>query len=202
MSRRKLGYLAALPALLALNSGLARADDMFGGSASGQSVWQGGYIGAHGGAGLGTAGSLTTGGTLVGMHGGVNFQANQLVGGGEVDVTASQIKNTATSESFTQKWMTSGRIRGGLTFGNLLTYGTAGLAASSMNYTNTYSTDATKFGWVYGGGIEAMVMPHVVLRGEFLHYDLGSSSYVNSNAQSVSLDTQSNVFRFGIGYKF
>ena len=202
MSRRKLGYLAALPALLALNSGLARADDMFGGSASGQSVWQGGSIGAHGGAGLGTAGSLTTGGTLVGMHGGVNFQANQLVGGGEVDVTASQIKYTATSESFTLKWMTSGRIRGGLTFGNLLTYGTAGLAASSMNYTNTYSTDATKFGWVYGGGVEAMVMPHVVLRGEFLHYDLGSSSYVNSNAQSVSLDTQSNVFRFGIGYKF
>ena len=202
MSRHTSSYFVTLPAFLMFGVVYAHADDILGGSASSQAQWQGGYIGAHGGAGLGTAGSLTTGGTLVGMHGGINFQANQLVGGGELDVTASQIKNNATSENFTQKWMTSGRVRGGLTFGNLLTYGTAGLAAGSMNYTNTYSTDATKIGWVYGGGVEALVMPHVVLRGEFLHYDFGSSSYLNSSAQSVSLDTQSNVFRFGIGYKF
>jgi len=202
MSRQKIGCFAALSAFLVFNLGSAYADDILGGSASSQAMWQGGYIGAHGGAGLGTAGSLTTGGTLVGMHGGINFQANQLVGGGELDVTASQIKNNATSENFTQKWMTSGRVRGGFTFGNLLTYGTAGLAVSSMNYTNTYSTDATKIGWVYGGGVEAMVMPHVALRSEFLHYDLGSSSYLNSSAQSVSLDTQSNVFSFGVDYKF
>ncbi len=202
MSRQNLVHLAVLPAIVALNLCSANADDLFGGSAPTQSTWQGGYIGAHGGAGLGTSGSLTTGGTVVGMHGGINFQSNQLVGGGEVDVTASQIKNNATNENFTQKWMTSGRVRGGFTFGNLLTYGTAGLAASAMNYSNSYSTDATKIGWVYGGGVEAMVMPHVVLRGEILHYDMGSASYLNASAQSVSLDTQSNVFRFGIGYKF
>jgi outer membrane immunogenic protein len=202
MSWRKLGYLAGIPVILALHLKAVHADDMFGGPVSGLTMWQGGYIGAHGGAGLGTAGSLTTGGTLIGMQGGVNFQSNQLVGGGEVDVTASQIKNNATGESFTQNWMTSGRVRGGFTFGNLLTYGTAGLAASAMNYTNTYSTDVTKFGWVYGGGVEAMVMPHVFLRGEFLRYDLGNSSYLNASAHSISLDTQSNVFRFGVGYKF
>jgi outer membrane immunogenic protein len=185
----------ALVAMLGASSALAQ-------EAPSRTVWEGAYLGLHGGAGLGTAGSLSTGGTLLGAQGGYNFQAGQIVGGGEIDATASQIKNSSSSESFSQKWLTSGRARAGFVFGNLLTYGTFGAAASTTNYTNTYSTDVFKVGLVYGGGVEAMIMPHVVLRGELLRYDIGSSSYVNSSGQSVSLDTQSNVFRFGISYKF
>ncbi len=202
MKRHLVVTLVALSSIMTLSINVAKADDLFGNPDAGRAVWQGAYIGAHTGAGLGTAGGLSTGGTVIGLHGGYNFQAGQIVGGGEVDATSSQIKNNASGETFTQKWMTSGRMRGGFVNGNLMTFGTFGIAASATNYTNTYSTDVSKIGWVYGGGVEAMVMPHVVLRGELLRYDMGSASYKNSIGQSVALDTQSNVFRFGISYKF
>ena len=173
------GITTALTVLASLTvQGLATANAQ---DATGRAMWEGGYIGVHGGAGLGTAGSLSTGGTLLGLHGGYNFQAGQIVA---------------------QKWIASGRARAGYAFGNLLTYGTVGFAGNATNYTNTYSTDVFKLGLVYGGGVEAMIMPHVVLRGEVLRYEMGSSAYLNSSGQSVSLDTQSNVFRFGMAYKF
>jgi outer membrane immunogenic protein len=187
---------------LAFSGHASRADDLFTGYSANNTSWQGGYLGVHGGAGLGTAGTLTTGGTLLGLHGGINFQSGQLVGGSEADFTASQVQNSATNESFKQDWMGTGRVRGGFTYGNLLTFGTAGLAIASTRYTNTYSTNVTNIGWVYGGGVEAMILPHVALRGELLHYSLGSESYLNSNGSTISLDTQSNIFRFGIDYKF
>ena len=194
------GITTALTVLASLTlQGLATAHAQ---DATGRAMWEGGYIGVHGGAGLGTAGSLSTGGTLLGLHGGYNFQAGQIVGGGEVDAASSQIKNTSSKESFAQKWIASGRARAGYAFGNLLTYGTVGFAGNATNYTNTYSTDVFKLGLVYGGGVEAMIMPHVVLRGEVLRYEMGSSAYLNSSGQSISLDTQSNVFRFGMAYKF
>jgi hypothetical protein len=202
MKRQIVSTLLALSSVTMISVSATKADDLFGAADTGRALWQGAYIGAHTGAGLGTAGGLSTGGTVIGLHGGYNFQAGQIVGGGEVDATSSQIKNSASGETFTQKWMTSGRMRGGFVYGNLMTYGTFGMVASATNYTNTYSTDVSKVGWVYGGGVEAMVMPHVVLRGELLRYDMGSASYLNSAAQSVSLDTQSNVFRFGVSYKF
>ncbi len=167
-----------------------------------RAMWQGAYVGVHTGIGLGNAGSLSTGGSVLGLDGGYNFQAGHVVGGGEIDATSSQIKNDGTNESFNQKWMTSARARAGYAFGNLLTYGTFGLAVTATNYTNTYSTDATKAGWVYGAGVEAMIMPHIALRGELLRYDMGNSSYLNSSDQPLSLNTESNVFRIGIAYKF
>ena len=170
-------------------------------STDGVANWQGGYIGAHGGVGLGTAGSLTTGGTLYGLHGGMNIQSGSFVGGLEGEVDASQVKNSSTSESFTQSWIASGRGRGGYAFGNNLAYGTFGLGISGTNYTNVNSTDVIKYGIVYGAGLETFVMPNVTLRGEFIHYDLAASNYL-ANGSSVSLDTKSNLLRLGISYKF
>ena len=193
----RLGFGLALA--LGLGGGSAKAAGLF--STDGVSNWQGGYFGFHGGAGLGTAGSLTTGGTVYGAHGGMNIQSSQFVGGLEGDFDASQVKNSSTSESFTQSWTASGRGRGGYAFGTNLAYGTLGLAISGTNYTNVNSTDAIKYGVVYGAGVETLAMPNVVLRGEFLHYDLAASNYL-ANGSSVSLDTKTNLFRFGISYKF
>jgi len=203
MSRR-LSCLMALGVALSagLFAGSATADDMFNSSAP-MAAWQGAYVGAHGGLGLGTSGNLSTGGTAFGMHGGYNFQSQQFVGGGELDLTASQIKNSATSESFTQRWMTTGRARGGFAFSSMLAYGTVGLALGGTNYSaGSYSTDSFNFGYVYGAGLESMVMPHVALRGEVLHYDLGSANYLNSSGASQLFKTTSDIVRFGVDYKF
>ena len=192
----KLGFGLLLAACLSSSS---FAGGLF--STDGVSNWQGGYFGVHGGAGLGTAGSLTTGGTVYGAHGGMNIQSGQFVGGLEADFDSSQVKNSSTSESFTQSWTASGRGRGGYAFGTNLAYGTLGLAIGGTNYSNVNSTDAVKYGIVYGAGIETLAMPNVVLRGEFLRYDLAASNYL-ANGSSVSLDAKTNLFRFGISYKF
>ncbi|MFM8701949.1 MAG: outer membrane protein [Hyphomicrobiales bacterium] len=178
------------------------AADLFGDN-TGVTYWQGAYAGLHLGGGLGSAGGLTTGGTVVGAHGGYNFQAGQFVSGGEIDYSSSKIKNSSSNESFNQNWLTSFRARGGYTFGNLLTYGTLGLAYGPTEYVkNGTKTDASKLGWILGGGVEAMIAPNVSLRGELLHYDLGSSAYSNGAGGSISLDTTSNIIRTGLSYKF
>ena len=113
--------------LLTASADVSKAADLFGNS-SGVTYWQGAYVGLHLGGGLGSAGSLTTGGTVMGAHGGYNFQADRFVIGGEIDYSASKLKNTSTNESFSQSWLSSVRARGGYTFGNMLTYGTFGIA--------------------------------------------------------------------------
>lgn len=180
----------------------SKAADLFGNSV-GVTYWQGAYAGVHLGGGLGSAGSLTTGGTVMGAHGGYNFQADRFVSGGEIDYSASEIKNSSSNEHFNQSWLSSLRARGGYTFGNMLTYGTLGFAYGPSEYTKSgTASKELKIGWVLGGGVEAMIAPNVMLRGEFLHYDLGSSSYANGLGGSVSLRTVSNVIRTGLSYKF
>lgn len=189
-------------AFLGFFPAVASAADLFGDSV-GITYWQGPYAGIHLGGGLGEAGSLTTGGTVIGAHGGYNFQADRFVGGGEIDYSSSGIKNSSSGESFKQSSIASIRARGGYTFGNMLTYGTIGFAYGPTEYTKAgTSTDESKFGLALGGGVEAMISPNVMLRGEFMHYDLGSSSYSNGTGGTVSLHTETNVIRTGLSYKF
>jgi len=185
---------ALLPASFASAGGLVPTDNSI--------PWQGSYIGVHGGAGIGTAGDMSTGGTLYGLHGGMNLQGGQFVAGIEADFDSSQVNNTTTDKSFSQSWISSGRARGGVAFGNNLIYGTGGLAVTGTNYTDTLSTDVTKFGRAYGAGFETLATPNIVLRGELLHYDFDPGNYRDSAGDKVILDTKTNLFRFGVSVKF
>lgn len=87
----------------------------------------------------------------------------------------------------------SARVRVGyLLFGpSLLAYGTAGVGwgRASVNAALTecvgtrcvdiidLTAKPNLFGWVAGGGVEWQIMPHLRLRGEYLHYDFGSTTY-------------------------
>lgn len=166
------------------------------------SPWQGSYIGVHGGAGIGTAGDMSTGGTLYGLHGGMNLQGGQFVAGIEADFDSSQVNNTTADKSFSQSWISSGRGRAGVSFGNNLIYGTGGLAVTGTNYTDSTSTDVTKFGTAYGGGFETLATPNIVLRGELIHYDFSAADYRDNAGNKVAIDTKTNLFRFGIAVKF
>src|SRR5207244_13148951 len=72
----------------------------------------------------------------------------------------------------------SARARVGYLFTpNLLAYGTAGLGwgRSELNIVG-FDAKPTLFGWVAGGGMEYKLFQHVRIRGEYLHYDFGSTS--------------------------
>lgn len=88
----------------------------------------------------------------------------------------------------------SARVRAGfLLADSFLVYATGGLgfARSQATISETFTVGtqsetlsatakATNFGWVAGGGIEWQLMQYLRLRGEYLHYDFGSTSYAFS----------------------
>lgn len=125
-------------------------------------------------------------------------------------------------------------IRGrlGLTFDRLMLYGTGGVAFAEINSSlgtnclvngcadqggasaalSNYATKKT--GWVAGGGIEWMLDANWIVRGEYLHADLGSVTNllvldpVNSCfaggpcGATFSRDIRYDIVRLGASYKF
>lgn len=183
---------------------------------------------------------LNSGGGLIGLYAGYNWQftPNYLIGI-EVDVSRTWNKASAstidrdnagvpfvgiapTTMERDLEWLGSLRARFGYVLtNNALLYATGGLAWGAVHYTSTLSSEpagttwnndsrATEIGYVLGGGLEWMMTPHMILRGEYLFYHLsGESALVNSTPLSPpfqinwtwnSFDT--HVARLGISYKF
>jgi outer membrane immunogenic protein len=121
-----------------------------------------------------------------------------------------------------------GSVRGrvGVTFDNVMLYGTGGVAFadvsstaglscldfgcdnSSFRFATTNSTSSVKTGWVAGVGAEWHVIGNWIARGEWLHYDIGSSSSFLAGqgtcdcTASVSQKLHYDVMRLGFNYKF
>jgi outer membrane immunogenic protein len=149
-------------------------------------TWTGPYIGIDVGAyrhrtesfdqtfGLipGFSGSLTTTSPFVGVHAGYNWQNNWVVLGVEADIS-SPSRNASTSYGpvgFTNpetlstqiKWLSTFRARAGVTYSDLLIYGTVGAAVARISNTRadplilgfTLTDDSTRAAPVWGGGVE------------------------------------------------
>ena len=128
-----------------------------------------------------------------------------------------------------------GTVRGrlGYAFNQFLIYGTGGFAygetfekaslytagnAAQLRYFGSHSDMQT--GYTYGGGVEYALpttsflnffkSSAVTIKGEYLRYDLGSSSFLATNqlntatgsAYSVRTKTEGNIVRVGLNYKF
>jgi outer membrane immunogenic protein len=146
-------------------------------------------------------------------------------------VTAPWIVNPgggAVSRSFTimsstLDWVSSLRARlGYLVTPDFMLYGTAGGALGKIDYAASNSggaipyTTSTAFsrtqgGWVAGGGLEWMITPNWLLRGEYLYYSLdGSPSVVAGSVTPIPLgasgyswsNTNASVARAALSYRF
>jgi outer membrane immunogenic protein len=79
-----------------------------------------------------------------------------------------------------------------------------------------WSINSTRTGWTVGGGLEWMFAPNWTVKGEYLYYDLGSSTYsfpslVQTNGAGVpffganaatTFDFKGSIARAGVNYKF
>jgi outer membrane immunogenic protein len=126
-------------------------------------------------------------------------------------------------------WIATLRGRIGYTFGSVMLYGTGGAAWVNNSVTVTADCrlgvcgggvapglfaatfDNNRTGWVAGVGLEWMITPNWLIRGEWLHADVGNSSGVLNiptgivgRTQTVawSRDLTIDIARFGIAYKF
>ena len=172
--------------------------------------FQGLYVGVHGGYQWQDASGtfdntnlspLDLNGPLVGGQLGYNVQYNWFLMGVELDASTGVSNEgsatnvgaagTSTLKSDTS-YLTSARARLGVATNNVLFFGTIGYAAAKFTVADTGpagfqgETRLKENGLVYGGGIEWKLATGLSLRGEYLHYDVGTSAYLPSNFPDVN----------------
>jgi outer membrane immunogenic protein len=166
---------------------------------------------------------LSTNGASIGFGGGFNWQAGMLVFGVEGDWSRLTLRNDipfsgtivpfgAVSGTLAADldWVATARARAGISIGQTLVYGTAGLAVAGVSgevvifgAPAAFSDTAWLPGWVIGGGIEYALSPVWTIKGEFMRLHVGSGP-LSSSAGAVPLSSSIDVYnvRAGLNYKF
>ena len=166
-------------------------------------------------------------GGVFGFGGGYLWQYGAWVGGLEVDYGFSDEKEDRSFRIFNEcdvevsrrlescggrinvhskiDALGSARVRAGYLFTpNMLVYGTAGLGfgRSEVNTANVFIAKPNLFGWVAGGGLEYKLVEHVRVRGEYLHYDFGSTGYAFQPFVTINAKTTDDVVRGALIWSF
>jgi outer membrane immunogenic protein len=168
-------------------------------------------------------GSIKGHGGLIGGTVGYNWQWTNWVAGIEADYGWSHIAAighdaavfpTCTAGGIGQCGATlesfgTARGRLGYSFNRLLVYGTAGLGfgdlkgiISNPGSAITGTGSKTNTGFVYGGGLEAMLGQNWTAKIEYLHVDLGDGPVVTNGTARQALDWKTDIVRVGLNYKF
>ncbi len=180
-------------------------------------IWQGLYVGGHGGYVTGSATPTNgydtvdfTGGAF-GVHVGYNAQMGNVVIGLEGDGTWSNGSGSRafSGPAFVQadlNWTSSLRLRAGYAVNNVLFYGTGGLAFGNFGI-GVGTTDVassisqTSLGYVVGGGIEMKFHQNLSGRVEALYYGFNDKTYDFATG-SVPVDLNATTIRAGLTYHF
>jgi outer membrane immunogenic protein len=183
-------------------TGIAAAADYFAPSPLGPYSWIGPYIGANAGYEWGTVSNSPTrpSGVAGGIEGGYNWQRGQFVFGGETDLALSSASATVGPVEFFNPWLGTLRGRGGFTLGNVLLFGTAGLAYGELHATSAGLSEwHGNLGWVAGAGVEVGFSHHWSAKAEWLYLDLAGNNFSVTGANN---GLSANLLRFGVNYHF
>jgi outer membrane immunogenic protein len=164
--------------------------------------WSGPYLGGQLGYQWGNATNnpARPSGIAGGVRGGYNWQTGSLVFGAEVDLNISAAQDRFANWKFSNPWF--GTVRGlvGYAFGNVLVYGTLGLAVGGGRVElGGASEPRTHTGWTAGAGMEVTLTDAWSARVEYLYVDLSDRPYglIGSNH-----GFESSLFRIGVNYRF
>jgi outer membrane immunogenic protein len=155
--------------------------------------WSGLYAGINAGYEWGhvTSSNIDPSGVAGGGQVGYNWQSGQFVFGAETDIQASAADDTFAPWKFSNPWFGTLRGRVGYALGNVMFYGTGGLAFGELRATTFgLSESHTNAGWTAGVGAEMGFAPNWSAKIEYLYVDLANSNFVITGA--------SNGYRFGL----
>ncbi|HET6839341.1 MAG TPA: outer membrane beta-barrel protein, partial [Bradyrhizobium sp.] len=190
MNRFVLGAVA----LIAVGSTVpARAADLPYGSRTPYTVnqplnvysWAGPYLGANLGYEWGSVERSPTKpqGFEGGIQAGYNWQSGPLVFGVEGDIQASSADDTFAAWKFSNPWFGTLRGRVGYALGNVMFFGTGGLAFGELRATTFgLSESHSTAGWTAGVGAEMGFAPNWSAKVEYLYVDLANSNFVITGA--------------------
>ena len=181
------------------------------------SIWQGIYVGGHGGYSIGWAtpsGGFDTvdlSGAAIGGHVGYNSQSGNWVLGLEADGTWNDTSGVRTFGGPVRvdahaDWTSSLRARIGYSFGNVLLYATGGAAFGGFDIGVSQVGIASRagetvFGYVAGGGLEMKLAPDWSARIEALHYGFDDKSFRFATG-GVPVDLGITTVRAGLTFHF
>jgi len=197
--------IAAATIATAIAANTANAADM-GGRYSPYSApsplaysWIGPYVGLNLGAQFGSAtnSGADPWGVTGGGQAGYNWQWSNVVFGVEADIQGSSAEDTFAAHKYANPWFGTMRGRAGVTFNNILLYGTGGLAFGGGKID---SESNVHVGWAAGAGIEVGLTPHWSARAEYLYVDLANQTYATPSLLQHSFE--SNILRLGVNYRF
>jgi outer membrane immunogenic protein len=177
--------------------------------------WNGLYLGGEGGWGWTSTKGLNATGDFGGGQIGYNYQTGNFVFGVEADGSfANIVSDNVTIPVFTpslgffpsdevgyrEDGLASLRGRFGYAMNSLLFYGTAGGGWIHGRATLSGVTEQNwRGGWAAGGGVEWGFLPNWSVKVEYLHFDVGSTTYFGAfNTGNVNLET----FKIGVNYLF
>jgi len=189
-------------AILLAMTRVAAAADYYAPSPLGAYSWIGPYLGANVGYEWGSVSNSQTqpSGLAGGIAAGYNWQQGHFVFGGETDVSLSAADATVAPVEFSSPWFGTLRGRGGLALGNVLIFGTAGLAYGDLRADTTGLTEShTSVGWVAGAGVEVGFARHWSAKAEWLYLDFADRSFTITGANN---GLSANLLRFGVDYHF
>ncbi|WP_170984278.1 outer membrane protein [Rhodoligotrophos defluvii] len=147
-------------------------------------------------------------GPMLGGLAGFDMQLGNMVLGAEADTSFGSVKGAGLGTTVELRQFSTFRGRVGYALGDVLLYGTAGLALadvamkSRVCQTCIKADDLVK-GWTYGGGIETKLTDNVSLRGEYLYTDLDAKQFdFNMPKGSGRLRTDGmHTFRAAVSYQ-
>jgi outer membrane immunogenic protein len=168
------------------------------------SSWAGPYLGGVLGYDWGSVSNNPThpAGFVGGIEAGYNWQYGNgnWVFGVEGDIEATGADDTFAPWKFSNPWFGTVRGRAGYALGNVLFYGTGGLAFGELHgQTFGFSESHTTAGWTVGLGAEAKLAPNWSAKIEYLYIDLSSSQFAITG---VSNGYRAGVARIGVNYHF
>lgn len=164
--------------------------------------WAGPYIGGN----LGYAWGKTTSnptkpsGFAAGVQAGYNWQSGPVVFGIEGDLQANGAEDTFAPWKFSNPWFGTLRGRVGYAFGNVLFYGTGGLAFGGLRgETFLLSESRSTAGWTGGVGVEFGFAPNWSAKVEYLYVDLSNTRF---SITGVPNGYEFGLVRLGVNYHF
>ena len=165
--------------------------------------WIGPYIGGTLGYEWGDVSNNPTrpSGVAGGVEAGFNWQHGNFVYGAEADFNLSGADDTFAPWQFSNPWFGTVRGRAGVAIGNVLVYGTAGLAYGELTAetAGNLSESHTSFGWTAGAGAEIGLTPHWSAKAEWLYLDFANRSY---SVTGTNNGLAANLLRLGVNYRF
>jgi len=192
--------------------------------------WAGAYVGANFGGAFSSGehvltpigwGATNPSGALGGLQFGYNYLAapNWLIGiEGELDWTSAQGKanfvdpagTASLSATGDHNWYDTLTGRIGYVIGPLMLYAKGGAAWMNADYRLEVNsgldgvtlTNATRPGWIAGGGLEYMLGSRWSAKLEYDHLDFGSKGieFVNPFGTNVTVKTEINQVKAGVSY--